>query len=558
MKLYILFGSQTSNAEELAHDLAREASRRLIPVEVLCLDDMLEILLEIKLAIFVVSTTGQGEPPVNMRQYWRGIMSKTLPKSIFSHLNFTVFGLGDSTYQQFNVVARKLWVRMKQLGGVSFLDKGLGDDIHDFGYEAEYHPWCEQLWKALEGFYPVLCQVEVGSGLGPSLYRVECLYENADECIEGLGDRKPFIVQENRVLTERFGTCFQVDFENEEFGPGDSLAVYPKNSEESVRDLMTRLNWRDSVLSITLNPSRPYNSPQKYPQRIRLSSLLSSFVDLHHPASRHFIEILAEFSEGLHQTKLREMSERTLDGRNEYHRYITKEYRNVCEVLYDFSSISTIPLEYFLQGVRIIRPREFSIAGGRDLRILASLVKFKTPLMRTVTGLCTGYLKGVKRGDAVYGKVVRGGFVVPELNVPVIFVATGTGIAPLWSIIESRISQGAYQNFLFFGTRHPDHDFYFKDQIEAFQQASKCLSFIAFSQTNTKTYVQDLLKSQWELVNSVLKNNGHVLICGKAKQLVKSVKSSLITCLEHEMSEASGTAFLSTLEQTSKFYAENW
>ena len=556
MKLYILFGSQTSNAEELAHDLAREASKRLIPVEVLCLDDILDFLLDIKLAIFVVSTTGQGEPPLNMRGYWRGIMSKTLSKSIFSHLNFTVFGLGDSTYQHFNVVARKLWVRMKQLGGRSFLDKGLGDDIHDFGYEAEYHPWCEQLWKALEAFYPVLAQVEVGSGLAASLYRVECLNEN--ECNAGSGERKAYTVQENRVLTERFGTCFQVSFENGEFGPGDSLAIYPRNNEESVRDLMTRLNWEDSLLSITLNPRRPYECMQKYPQRIRLSDLLRYYIDLHHPASRHFIEILAEFSEGLHQTKLREMSERTLDGRNEYHRYITKEYRNVCEVLYDFSSISAVPLEYFLQGVRLIRPREFSIAGSEDLRILVSLVKFKTPLMRTVTGLCTGYLKGVNSGDKVFAEVVKGGFAVPDLSVPVIFVATGTGIAPLWSIIESRVNQGAFQNFLFFGTRHPDHDFYFKEQIEAFQSESKCFSFVAFSQFNTKTYVQDLIKSQWEIVNSVLKNNGHILVCGKAKQLVKSVKSSLISCLEHEMPVGSATNFLTSLEQTSKFYAENW
>jgi Sulfite reductase, alpha subunit (flavoprotein) len=72
-------------------------------------------------------------------------MNKNLSKNSFANLNFTVFGLGDSSYDDFNVIARKLFIRLKQLGGNPFHDKGLGDDLHDFGYEAEYHPWCSGL-----------------------------------------------------------------------------------------------------------------------------------------------------------------------------------------------------------------------------------------------------------------------------------------------------------------------------------------------------------------------------------------------------------------------------
>lgn len=559
MKLYILYGSQTLNAEELSHDLSRQASKHLIEVQLSSLDDILDILIDIKLAIFIVSTTGQGDPPHNMRQFWRGIMSKSLPKTFLSQLNFTVFGLGDSTYKDFNVVARKLFVRIKQLGGTSFMDKGLGDDIHDFGYEAEYHPWCERLWKSLEEFYPVLSQVQSLDGLLPSLYSVR-IEDDKDLVMddEGLLDRNSYCVQEVQKLSENFSTCYQITFEYSKFSPGDSLAIYPQNDAETVRNLMNRLGWTDCMVNISLNPHRPYDTTLKYPEKIQLFKLLTHYIDLHHPASRHFIEILAEYSEGLHQSKLKEMISRTSEGRNEYHRYITKEYRNICEVLYDFSSIVTIPLEYFLQGVRLIRPREFSIAGFHQLKILASLVRFRTPLMRTITGFCTGFLSQVKCGQKVFGNIVSGGFARPELNVPVIFVGTGTGIAPLWSIIEWRVNEGCHLNYLFFGTRHPDCDFYFKDEIEGLGLDGKCRSFVAFSQYQGKKYVQDLIKDQWEIVNSVLSNNGHILICGKSKTLTKSIKSSLQACLEHEMPPSSASQFISTLEKSNKIYAENW
>ena len=76
MKLIILFGSQTGTAEVAAHDLAYESSRRLISTEVYAIDEfVLSDIFSISLVIFIVSTTGQGEPPDNMAQFWKAIMS---------------------------------------------------------------------------------------------------------------------------------------------------------------------------------------------------------------------------------------------------------------------------------------------------------------------------------------------------------------------------------------------------------------------------------------------------------------------------------------------------
>lgn len=50
------------------------------------------------LVIFTISTTGQGEFPKNARKFWNGLLRKRLPPDCLSHVNFTTFGLGDSSY----------------------------------------------------------------------------------------------------------------------------------------------------------------------------------------------------------------------------------------------------------------------------------------------------------------------------------------------------------------------------------------------------------------------------------------------------------------------------
>ena len=58
--------------------------------------------------VFVTSTMGQGDPPANVRLFWRFLLRKSLPAESLSRLAFACFGLGDSHYQKYNVVAKKL------------------------------------------------------------------------------------------------------------------------------------------------------------------------------------------------------------------------------------------------------------------------------------------------------------------------------------------------------------------------------------------------------------------------------------------------------------------
>jgi sulfite reductase alpha subunit-like flavoprotein len=63
-----------------------------------------------------------------MQAAWRRLLSARLPKDLLEKQRFAVFGLGDSGYINYNVVAKKLFRRLQQLGAQPVLDLGLGDD----------------------------------------------------------------------------------------------------------------------------------------------------------------------------------------------------------------------------------------------------------------------------------------------------------------------------------------------------------------------------------------------------------------------------------------------
>lgn len=86
--------------------------------------DISKQLIEEEIAIFVCSTTGQGEAPDNMIKFWKFLLRKDLPTDSLRNLNFGVIGLGDSSYPKFNFVAKRLHKRLLQLGASALLSTG--------------------------------------------------------------------------------------------------------------------------------------------------------------------------------------------------------------------------------------------------------------------------------------------------------------------------------------------------------------------------------------------------------------------------------------------------
>lgn len=130
--LSILYGSQTGTAECIAERIARECRARLVPVCVNALDDV--DITQHNFVVFVCSTTGDGQEPENMKKFWLFLRQRSLQGDFLKNMEFTLFGLGDSSYQKYNFPSRRLYRRLLQLGAKEFYPRGEGDDQHAYGY----------------------------------------------------------------------------------------------------------------------------------------------------------------------------------------------------------------------------------------------------------------------------------------------------------------------------------------------------------------------------------------------------------------------------------------
>ena len=146
---FVLYGSATGNAEEIARAISQEAPNYGIDAQYACLDQFKKAeLAPGSVCIFVVSTTGEGEAPENCSRFMRTIKKKSQKPTMFQEILFTCCGLGDTNYSNFCNTGKFVNRRMCELGATKFYkeceaDEGVG------GLEQFIEPWKDGLWGPL-------------------------------------------------------------------------------------------------------------------------------------------------------------------------------------------------------------------------------------------------------------------------------------------------------------------------------------------------------------------------------------------------------------------------
>lgn len=98
-----------------------------------------------------------------------------------------------------------------------------------------------------------------------------------------------------------------------------------------------------------------------------------------------------------------------------------------------------------------------------------------------VQGLCSRYIKSLKKGSRLV--VTFSGAHPPPSGLlnsrrPLVAIATGTGIAPIRSIIQDRVACPNHRpTLLFFGCRNQNADYYFKDEWESYREVEVITAF---------------------------------------------------------------------------------
>lgn len=183
-RLVIFYGSQTGTAEEYAIRIAKEAKSKFGLASLVCDPEdydfeNLDQVPEDCAAIFVMATYGEGEPTDNAGQLMQNLADESFEFSNGEHklpdLKYVVFGLGNRTYEHYNVISRQVDDHLSKMGATRIGERGEGDD--DKSMEEDYLEWKDAMWEA----FAQVMGVEEGQGSDSADFVVSELEESVPE-----------------------------------------------------------------------------------------------------------------------------------------------------------------------------------------------------------------------------------------------------------------------------------------------------------------------------------------------------------------------------------------
>uniref|UniRef100_A0A8C9Z4Y0 NADPH--cytochrome P450 reductase n=1 Tax=Sander lucioperca TaxID=283035 RepID=A0A8C9Z4Y0_SANLU len=561
--IIVFYGSQTGTGEEFSNRLSKDAQR--YGMKGMAADpeeyEMGELarLSEIKnsLAIFCMATYGEGDPTDNAQDFYDWLQEND--DEDLSGLNYTVFALGNKTYEHYNAMGKYVDKRLEELGAKRIFDLGLGDD--DGNLEEDFVSWREQFW-------PAVCEHFGVEALGDeSSIRQYELKEHTDlnmnKVYTGeIGRLKSFEVQKppfdsknpflapvtvNRRLNkggDRHLMHLELDITGSKirYESGDHVAVFPTNDSTLVNKLGQILGVDLDVVISLNNLDEESNKKHPFPCPTTYRTALTHYLDITHPPRTNVLYELAQYaSDPKDQENMRKMASSSPEGKVSTRIVLNPKFRNILAILEDMPSLRPPARYYSIASSSKVHPN--------SIHICAVVVEYETATGRINKGVATNWLKNKLVTDNGHKSTVpmyirKSQFRLPfKTTNPVIMIGPGTGIAPFMGFIQERgwlKQQGKEvgETVMFFGCRHKNEDYIYQEELEEAEKNGVLTQLnVAFSRDQEqKVYVQHLMKKNkediWKLIHS---DNAHIYVCGDAKNMAKDVQTAL-----HEIGEELG------------------
>lgn len=525
----VFFGSQTGNAQDFAEKLAKEgASRYGLRTIVADLDEYdyetLHKLDKTKVAVFVLSSYGEGEPTDNAVGFYDFIACDSPAFSLpeeedletpLRDMYYGVFGLGNSTYEHYNSVVRRVDESFQHLGATRIANVGEGDDAKGTT-EDSFIAWKDSFWKDLSSAMGleehesrfeasfIVTEVEDSSD---SVYLGE---RSEDELlgkkIDLPGPHNPSIVKvikSQELFHSQDRSCLHLEMDLKATGlsyqTGDHAAIWPVNADAEV-DRFLRvfglLEKRNTSITIsTTEPTvhSPIPSPTTYNAAVRY------YLEIAGPVSRQSLHTMSHFAVDQSQ---KEMLLNLSKDKEYFHRHASSPLLNLAQLIELISPTNpnfSIPFAVLLECVRALQPRYYSISSSSLVQadVLSCTVVAESAQLpeRQFKGVASNYLLALKNQQNTEPKppnhieynllgprskydlsismhIRQSTFRLPvDSSRPIVMVGPGTGVAPFRGFLLERAAQWKTglpvgRSLLFYGCRTASEDFIYQEEWE--------------------------------------------------------------------------------------------
>lgn len=533
VKLTILYGSQTGNAEGVAELLAEKAKSEGLEANVVDMADYKprQLKNETHLAV-LTSTHGEGDPPDNAMDLYEFLHSKKAPG--LKQLKFSVLSLGDSSYEHFCQTGKDFDSRLTDLGGSALVERR---DC-DVDYDDIADQWISDLLTALQAEAPA-AQPAV-PGTAPAAAATATRYDRKNPFMAPLLD--------NQVLNGRGSSKetrhIEISLEDSglQYQPGDALGVYAQNDPALVAELINTMKF-DAAGIVRLGEDD-----------ITVQDALT-----HHRevtvVTRPLLEKWAELTGASELQTL-------LEDKTATNEWISG--RDVLDLVQAYPA-EGLTADDFIPMLRKLPPRLYSIASSQaavdeEVHLTVATVRYHAH-GRDRGGVASTWFADRLDEDATIPVYIdpNKNFKLPQDDdAAVIMIGPGTGVAPFRSFMQEREERGARgRNWLLFGEQHFLTDFLYQTEWLDWRKSGLLTHLdVAFSRDQQeKIYVQHKLREKAIEIWSWLQEGAYIYVCGDADNMAPDVNEALldIICQQGQQSREQATEYLRQLSREKRY-----
>jgi sulfite reductase (NADPH) flavoprotein alpha-component len=525
----ILYATQGGNARSVAETLAENATARGLDPRLVSAESYRpKELAKERLLVVVISTQGEGEPPESAHELFKYLQGKRVP--LLDNLKYAIFGLGDSSYEQFCQAARDLDELLEKQGARALL----GRVDADVDFQQPSLNWQGEILQALEKQQPSHRATIIPLQRSPLTLKYD--------------RNNPFQAEllERRRITTSDAVCnvqhiaLDIDPEVISYRPGDALGLFFRNDPALVEEILSLTGLLAGV-SVSLN-GESLTLAEALGQRLELTQLHPNVVKAWATLGNHIeLETLSQDSERL--------------------RRFVRERQFIDLPLHYPSEVDGQGLVELLNSQQ---PRLYSIASSQaayEDEIHLNIAALHNRCHgRDYLGGASGYLtRRIDEGDRLGVYLVENpSFKLPQSSdTPIIMVGAGTGVAPYRAFLQERETQGVDgKSWLVFGNRHFHRDFLYQTDWLNYRKAGLLERIsLAFSRDEgDRSHVQTRLFEERAEVYRWLQEGAQLYVCGGV-EMAQGVHQSLLAIAQDQggLQEAAAVEYIESLRDQGRY-----